>query len=161
MEKFQISIQNAKKNIRIADHMLVMTYPLIKDPKLLLSVLENINQAITNSISSILEYERIFKRIPPYQESFDSKLNMFRSKIMSRYGLNQEYLNLILEVNEILREHKKSPIEFSRDDRFVICSENYRMKTVGIPDLKKNIAKTKMFINQIELLVSKNAGIFK
>ncbi|MBU0471149.1 MAG: hypothetical protein KKF65_00865 [Nanoarchaeota archaeon] len=161
MEEFQQLILNAKKTIRIADHMLIMTFPMIKDPKILLAVLQNINSALANAMFSVVYYERLFKRIPQFQEDFDSKFNVFKGKIVEKYNINKAYLNLIQEIREILLEHKKSPIEFSRGDRFVICSSNYRMKTISVDDIKKHIAKTKLFIIDMERLVSKDAGIFK
>jgi len=161
MEEFQISIEKAKKTIRIADHMLIMTFPMVKDPKLLLAVLENTFSSLVSSMDSLLFYERLFKRVPPFQDSFDSKFNLFRERLVERHNINKEYLNLIQELRDILLAHKQSPVEFSRGDRFVICSSNYRMKTIGIDDLKKYIAKTKLFSVDIERLVSKDAGIFK
>ncbi len=141
--------------------MLIMTYPLVKDPKILLSVMDNVFLSLSSSINSIVTYERLFKRIPVSNDNFDSRFAVFRSKIVDRYKINKEYITLIQEVNSILKEHKKSPVEFSRQNKFVICSENYRLKTIGVPDLKKTIIKTKLFISEIERLVSKNAGIFK
>jgi hypothetical protein len=41
MEEFQVLRDKAVEKIKIADHMLFMTYPLVKDPKLLMSILEN------------------------------------------------------------------------------------------------------------------------
>ncbi|MBU0665747.1 MAG: hypothetical protein ABIC91_04990 [Nanoarchaeota archaeon] len=161
MEEFQEAREKAKKNIMIADHMLIMTYPLIKDPKLLLAVIENISSALNNAMTSVLLYERLFKRVPVFQDTFDSKFNVFRQRIVDRYQINKEYLKLIQEVREIISQHKKSPVEFARKDKFVICSENYRIKTLGVPEMKTYIAKTKMFIEDIVRIVSKNDGIFK
>ncbi|MCP3682530.1 MAG: hypothetical protein GY861_07545, partial [bacterium] len=42
MEKFQEAREKARKNINVADHMFCMTYPLVKDNRLLLAILENI-----------------------------------------------------------------------------------------------------------------------
>ena len=65
MEQFQESRDNAKKKIQIADHMLGVTYPLVKDTKLLVVIMENIFLAYTNAMAAILYHERLFKRIPP------------------------------------------------------------------------------------------------
>ncbi len=161
MEEFQTAIENAKKTIRIADHMLVMTFPLVKDPKLLLSVVDSTFSATLNAMYSVVYYERLFKRIPPFQDDFDSKFTTFKLRIVPRYKINKEYVNLIQELKEVLMEHKRSPMEFSRGDKFIICSSNYRMKTIGVPEMKKYIAKSKLFISDMERLVNKNAGIFK
>ncbi|MBC8500273.1 MAG: hypothetical protein ISS25_04710 [Nanoarchaeota archaeon] len=161
MEEFQVARDKAKKSIKVADHMLIMTFPLVKDPKLLLAVLENIFSALINAMSSLLYHERLFKRIPPFQENYDAKFTMFRDKLVQRHDINKESLKLMQEIREILLEHKNSPVEFSRGDRFVICSPTYRMKTISVNDIKKYIAKTKLFVADMERLVSKDAGIFK
>jgi hypothetical protein len=161
MEQFQVAAEQARKSIKVADHMLIMTFPMVKDPKILLSVTENIFAALTNSMSSLVYYERLFKRVPVFQEDFDSKFNIFKAHLVGRYNISREYLNIIQEIREILAEHRKSPVEFSRGDRFVICSSNYRLKTIGVLELKRYIAQTKMFMSDMERLVNKNAGIFK
>jgi len=70
MEKFQELRELSKKRIRVADHMLTMTYPLVQDSKLLLAVVENIFLALTYIMGSVLHYERTFKRIPLFQDDF-------------------------------------------------------------------------------------------
>lgn len=161
MEEFQSTLQTAKNKLKVADHMFVMTYPLVKDPKLLLAVVENIFQAFEKGMSSLLYYERLFKRIPLFQETFESKFNMFRDKLVPKFKIDEEHIKVMRNLKEILLEHKKSPIEFSRKDRFVICSENYRMKTISKDDIKKYIFKAKLFVSDIERLVSRDGRIFK
>lgn len=161
MEEFQKAVENAKKTIRVADHMLIMTFPMIKDPKLLLAVVENISSSLNSAVSSLVYYERLFKRVPVFQDTSESKMLIFKNNLVGKHNINKQYVNLITEIREILDAHKKSPVEFSRGDRFVICSENYRMKTISVDTLKKYIAQTKLFITDIERLVSKDAGIFK
>jgi len=160
MEKFQELREKAKQRLKIADHMLIMTYPLVKDAKLLLAVTENLFLSFTNAMSALLYYERIFKRVPPFTDNFEAKFKLFKEKCMDRYKINPEILKTMREIKEIIYEHKKSPVEFVRKDRFVICSENYRMKTITIEQLKKYISKAKEFVSQIERILSKGERIF-
>ena len=145
MERYNEEREGALKKIRVADHMLTMTYPIVQDPKILMAVLENIFQSMESSISSILYYERKYKRIPPFQDTFESKFNMFRMRCVERYSIPKEYLTLISEIKEIILKHKESPIEFRRKDKFVICSENYDIKTISIKDIKDFLIKSKLF----------------
>jgi hypothetical protein len=161
MEQFQESRQNAIRKLSVADHMLTMTYPLVQDPKLLLAVLENVFSAMENAMSSVLHYERLFKRIPAFQDSFESKLTVFKSRVQPKYKINEEYINLLYELREIIVEHKRSPVEFARKDKFVICSDNYKMKAISVPEIKKYIAKAKLFVQTAGFIVSKNEGIFR
>jgi len=161
MEKFQVLRDAAKKKIMIADHMLTITFPLVKDPKLLLAILENVFLAQTNAMSSVLEYERLFKRVPPFHDTFDSKLNMFQYKIMPRFKIDPVYLKAMKDIRSVIVGHKQSPVEFARKDKFVICSNDYQMKTLNISDVKKYIVLTKKFVKEMEILVSKNDQIFR
>ena len=160
MEKFQQLREESKKKLKIADHMLIMTYPLVQDTKLLLAVMQNIFLSLTYAMGSILHYERSFKTIPPFQDNFSSKFNMFRAKIVDKYKIDKDYVKFIEEVKDIIVQHKQSPVEFVRKDRFVICSDNYNMKTISIETMKEYLNKTKSFIAIASGIVSKNEEIF-
>jgi len=161
MEEFQQLKEIAQKKISLADHMLTMTYPLVKDTKLLLVVLENIFLAMTNAMGSVLHYERLFKRVPPFTDNFENKFSLFKEKCVTRYNINPEYTKLLREVKDIIVQHRKSPVEFVRKDRFVICSDNYKIKTVSIDQIKEYISRAKSFIQQTNFIVSKNERIFR
>lgn len=161
MEKFQEYREAAKKKITIADHMLTQTYPLVNDAKLLLTVLENVFLALSYSMNSVLSYDKLFKKISVFPENFEAKFHFFKAKCVPRYNIDKEYLSMIREIKDIIVAHKKSPVEFVRNDRFVICSDDYRMKTVSVDQLKKYIAKSKVFIKEANNIVSKNERLFR
>lgn len=161
MENFQEAREKAVKYIKIADHMLNHTYPLIKDSRLLLAALENTFLALTNSVASLLYYERTFKSIPPFQPTFESKFNLFREACIRKYKIEESYLTLMLDLKAIITDHKKSPVEFTRSGSFVICDERYRTRIISVDEMKKYISKTKMLIEKINSITSKNEGIFK
>ncbi len=161
MEEFQLLREKAKNRIQIADHMLTMTYPLVKDTKLLLVIMENIFLALTCAMSSILHYDRLFKRIPAFTDNFESKFNLFKERCIIKYNINKEYLKLLQDVKNIMVEHKKSPVEFERKGKFVICSDSYRLRTITINQIKDYIAKARAFIQTSIVIVSKNESIFR
>ena len=161
MEKFQELRQQAVQDIRKADHMLSTTYNLIQEPKILLSVAKNIFSASEKIMTAILEYERIFKRIPIFSDSFDLKLTIYRNKIEPRYKINKEFSKMLQDLNEIVKAHQKSPVEFSRKDKFVICSDSYEVRTLSKDDLKRMISKAKVFIEQLSNLTKENDGLFR
>ena len=68
---------------------------------------------------------------------------------------------MLKEIKDIIVQHRRSPVEFVRKDRFVICSDNYRIKTISIDQIKDYIAKAKNFIQLTNFIVSKNEGIFR
>nr|MCK4929743.1 hypothetical protein [Nanoarchaeota archaeon] len=160
MEQFQILRDKALQKIKVADHMLFMTYPLVKDPRLLLSIIENIFASLDYGVSALLQHERLFKRIPAFHDTFPSRFDMFKNKMIPRYKINPTYAKLIIDVRGIISEHKKSPVEFARKDKFIICSPSYSLKTIDINLVKKYIFETKIFVDNINKIVSKHEGIF-
>src|SRR3989338_8076831 len=104
MEKFQISKQNALQRIKAADHMLTQTYPMIKDTRILLSVANNICQAVEHCISSILHYDRLMRKIPPFHDNFESKFHIFRNTSAREHKL-AEFVPFISKVRDIEERH--------------------------------------------------------
>ena len=161
MEKFQELRDQANKKLKLADHILTMTYPMVKDPRLLLSSIENLFLAFTYGMSSLLYYEQLFKRIPRFQDNFTTKFDMFRDECSKRYNIDNEHLKIIQDIKEIIVSHKKSPIEFSRNDSLIICNHNYRMKTISANMIQNYVQKAKLFIKNISTIVSKDEFIFR
>lgn len=153
MERYEIACARARQDLKVADHMMNITYKLVNDPKMLLSIMQRLMSALTNTMGCVLHYERLYKRIPMFNESFENMYLIFKARTTRRYNINIEYLTLIEEVRQILNQHKKSPIEFSRKDKFVICSDDYRMKTISIENIKSFINKAKLFQTEAERMV--------
>ena len=155
MEKFNELMESAEKKLNVADHLLSMTYPLVKDPKLLLSVAENLFLAFSYALTSLLYYERHFKRIPPFQDNFSLKLQLFKDECAARYGIDNEQLKAMQELKEILIAHKKSPIEFPRKENFMIFNESYEARILTNSLLKDCFQKAKLFIKKLSTIVRK------
>ncbi|MBI1969910.1 hypothetical protein HYS48_04410 [Candidatus Woesearchaeota archaeon] len=155
MDRVLEAKEKALKNIRIADHMLTQTYPLVNDPKLLLSILENVFLSLTNAMAALLHHERMQKKIPPFQENFESKFHMLQSMVASKhrirgYTISPEQLRFIQEIKDAVIAHRKSPMEFVRKDSFIICTDdNYGMKMLSVEAMKQYISKAKQFILEV------------
>jgi hypothetical protein len=139
-------ISQAMKKVKVADHMLTQTYPLIKDPKILVAVVNNLFNGCNFAMNSVLDFERKYKRIHLFSSNFEQKYYLFKTKISPRYNFNKDTVRVIKILHDIVLEHKRAPIEFSRQDKFVICNENYRMRTI-------NVSQIKNYINLGRLLV--------
>ncbi len=145
-----MSFDNAKRKVMIADHMLVMTYKQLKDPKLLVAVLDNLYGAVKLGLSELLEKEREYKRIPAYGNTAESMFSVFRDKLSNKIGVSPESLRSISEILELHKEHKASPVEFSRKKEFIIANKDYRLKTLTEEKLKKHIKFTKELLQLLE-----------
>ncbi len=101
MEAYQLLARKAFNNFKAADHLTYVTLPLLKDTRLILTVLENLNLSLINGMNSILEYERLYRRISALPENLDLRLDVFKI-VGKRYNVTEEELNLIRSSKKIL-----------------------------------------------------------
>jgi hypothetical protein len=147
--EFQTLRNQALEKLKIADHLVGTTYSLVKEPKLLVSVIENIYQALDLTLSALLEYEKNFKTIPSYNQTFEGKMEVFRRKIVTKYDIKSDVTDFILDIKKTLDEHKKSNVEFTKKDAFVISDNNYNLTTLKIEDVKKVLIKAKHHVEEL------------
>ncbi len=149
-------LKEASRTIKVADHMISVTYPLVKDTKLLLAILENVYLTLTNSIAALAYYDRDHKRVPPFQDKFDSIFNVFAMRSAPMYKISPVYIEMVQDIQSMIKEHKKSPIEFARKDKFIICSDTYNIKSLSLEQINKYVTETKKFKEQIEVIITEN-----
>lgn len=130
--------------------MLTQTYPLVKDPKLLLGVLQNIIDAVDNGVHALLLQESLIGA------SFEERMMLFKRNLVRKHRIPDAFLRFIGELQEINKEHKRSPIEFARKERFVICDESYRLRTLNAEQLRRHIEKAKAFVGMVEEKVNQS-----
>ncbi|HKZ33662.1 MAG TPA: hypothetical protein VJ142_00280 [Candidatus Nanoarchaeia archaeon] len=138
MEKFLENVQEAEKNLRTIDHIVYVTFPLIKDKRLLLKVIQDIKGVVTHCITSILQYEYLYKRISLHRDSREN-FKTFTEKCAVKYNISKEEIRLFMELAEFVEKHKASPFEFVKEEKIVILSENSKPTTL-------TLGKTKEFL---------------
>jgi len=153
MDDYLGSLKRAKRNVQIADHMLTQTYPLVKDPKLLIAVLDNIFLAMSNAMDAILFHERSLKNIPPFHNSFESKFDVLKLRVAGKHDLENEHLMFMQDIKNLIAQHKASPVEFARKDKFVICSQEYDLTSVSLDEMKRFINKARSFVNTANRII--------
>ena len=140
-------LEEADRKTKIIDHMLYVTFPLIKDKKLLLKILSEAKISIANCINSILQYEYLNKNI---NLSKDAKFNFktFIEKCSKKYNISENEIKLIIELFEIAELHKQSPFEFSKGDKLIILTENMNQRDLTIDKVKEFLLLTKDIVRK-------------
>ncbi|NJL43818.1 MAG: hypothetical protein HC945_00625 [Nitrosarchaeum sp.] len=153
MEDVAGQLEAAKRALKVADHMLMVTYPLLKEMRLLLSITENLYKAMDAALQALVGKEREYRRIPYSGEGFEARLAVFRMHVMKKHGFMSEGADTLQWLHETLEERRRSPVEFERKGKFVMCSESYRMRTLSVDDLKKHMAVGKRFLAKVEAVM--------
>ena len=153
MELYQLYLKKASSFFKTADHLVYVTLPVVNDNKLIVTVLDNISMALSHGMDAILEYERLYKRILPLADNFESRFEVFKSRIIGKYGFINDEALIITELRKFIEERKEAPMEFTRQNKYVICSDNYRMKIISLDEIKKYLSMTKNFLLKINRIV--------
>ena len=149
MESVEELKERARKSLGVAEHMLNQTYPVVNDPKLILAIAGDIYTALVSSMDAVLMNDKEEKSL--LDSNFDSRLDAFKRLAPGRF--TDEDISLVSGFHEIMLEHKASPVEFPRKDRFVICDENYRCETISIDDMKNYLFKARLFVEKSESIM--------
>ncbi|MBN2881501.1 hypothetical protein JXM83_05630 [Candidatus Woesearchaeota archaeon] len=147
-------IELAKKEIYNANYLYTVTLPLVNEPKLLLSVLTRIQKALEYAITELVDLEIKYKFVESHGTSFDSKYDIFKLKLVDFYRIDKKYVNLIEQIRTYATKHKNSPVEFTKNDSFIICDNNYNVLVLSKSQISVFLQDSKSFINIVDTCVS-------
>ncbi len=156
MEEVLRLVKEANKSYETADHLTYVTYPMIKEIKLLITISENLYNSLIKGMDAILYYDRLYKRIGPFNSDFDSRFDIFKLKSIKRYNFDRDVILLIEDLRNILKHRKESPMEFVRKNKYIMCNSDYNMKTLTIEKIKSYLVRAKPFFSRLNTLLMKN-----
>jgi len=133
MEEFKITFQQAVKSLQIADHMTYVTFPLVNDKRLLLKIFDEIAKSITNCLQTIIYYENPITK-PDIQTIH---------KYAQKYNLSNQQLKEIFQILELNKKHKQSAVEFVRENRIIILSDNLKTQYLDLQAIKQQLLLAK------------------
>ena len=136
MEKILKPTTVAEKRIRRADHLIYKAFPLVGDKRILLQSIVEIKKAVTCCITSILQQEYLYKRIRLYKNP-KSNFKTFAERCSKDYNITKEEIDSILELFELAKKHEESPMEFIKEGKIIILSNNMESKTLTLEKAKK------------------------
>lgn len=150
-EKFIESLNIATQAFQTADHMTFITFPIIKEKRLLLKILSELSMAFLNIINAILQFEFHNRRIQLYKDAKEN-FNTFK-KIASQYEITPEQLKNIIEVIGLTEKHKKSPFEFVKEEKIMIMSDNMQTYILTIEKIKAYLLDAKDILRKVNLKI--------
>ena len=161
MERFQELREAAAKKLSVAEHLLTVTYPMVKDPKILLAVMENLYEALENGMDSLLQHDLQFKKIEVVPQDFNTRYTLFKEDVAKRHNIENKQAKLIGLARDVLHSHKESPVEFAHKEKFVICTDEYKTRTLTPETVKEQVMQAKDFLQKVRAAENNNERIFR
>ena len=98
MENYHELLNKAKKEIDSSDHLLFVTYNIVKDSKFVFSVTNQLIDAVKYAIEALLEFERKSKLIEPYPKQFNFMVDTFKKKVSERREFETSTLVFLIKL---------------------------------------------------------------
>lgn len=146
----QTAWNNALQQQKIAAHLLGVTFPLSKDPKLLLGVIYNLCGATEYALEALLLSEGIV-----VGEGLQSNLTALKLKSGQGSKITLEDIKFMHLLQEIKDKHKLSPMEFQRRKNLVICSKEYRLQILSVPEIKKYLQQSEELLQRLNSVINR------
>ncbi len=143
-------LSEALRRLKIADHLIYMTLPLVKDKRIFTTILTELGASLENIIVYTLIY---------YNKSIsDNSLENFNKflEINKKMDLlNDEDLKSLKAIHELNYLHKKSSVEIFNKNKIIILSDQLKSKTLSLEHIKKYYQSLKRFY----IIIAKTSNI--
>lgn len=129
--------------------MAYVSFPLIKDKKILLKIIIELKKAIAYEINAILQYEYLFKHIKLYKDPRDN-FNTFLNHSAKRFAITPQEIKLIQELIDINEIYKQSTMEFTKDEKLIILTGDLTKKVISVQKIKEFILLSKTILKKAQ-----------
>ena len=155
MEEIKELLIEAERKLSNVDHLLSVTFPVLNDSKILAPIAETLAQSALKALEALLCYERAYKRIHILPTNIDLMIDLFKTDIARRYKFERGLIVMLNDLKNLLQSRKKSAAEFVKNDKYVICSNEYYTTIITSEKLKSYKLLTANFINQVRVITSR------
>ncbi len=137
----------ALEELKLADHMIYVTLPLLDDKRIFINAVNHLSKAIHMIIKQFMINETDYKRLK-HLPSDDLLINEFINKYSRKLGLTvyNEMIKKIMRFNNV---RQRSSIKLKKNNKFIVISPEYSMESLSIDQVKEYLNKVKDLISKV------------
>ena len=148
MQDYNDQLTKARKELELADHIIYITYPIVKDKSLFLSAVTHLTNSAVSAIDLFLNREKDFKKILMLPPSTKLRAKFFAENYNCVYNSSTDFWRDLMDMIEFT-ESKPEKVEFEKQERICVLNENYKILRFDMEKIKKNIVSVKDLISKI------------
>lgn len=152
--RFSLLLADANRQVQIADHLLTVTFPVVNDPKIMLSVMEHCRRALEDAADAVVDYHvsRGEYELPEaIKHGKQDPIAAFTDLVKIRkphIAAADDAIKLCHDLRLTLQQHKEAHTAFKREDKLVIAGEGFSfLKEVTPAELKRSLSTIKAFVH--------------
>ncbi len=149
MENYHELINKAQKEIDSSDHLLFVTYNIVKDSKFVFSVTNQLIDAVKYALEALLEFERKSKLIEPYPKQFNFMVETFKKKVAERREFEEKTLIFLNKLVSMEQTIDSSSLNFRRGDTYVLADEDFGTQSIELQTIKSYFSSAQEFVSKV------------
>ena len=143
LEKAYSLLENAKAKVRNADHLVYVTYPVVREDRLFVKIFELIHEALKDVIKASLFFDYAWKRIVMTQD-FKEDFEIFKRR-REFYNITTGEIGVIVELFRMMNDYQR--VSMSEHHTF---QEVLFLRRVNVSKLKDYLSVSSSIVNKIE-----------
>ncbi|MBT5274604.1 hypothetical protein HOH11_01180 [Candidatus Woesearchaeota archaeon] len=156
MENYHELLNKAKKEIDSSDHLLFVTYNIVKDSKFVFSVTNQLIDAVKYAIEALLEFERKSKLIEPYPKQFNFMVDTFKKKVSERREFETSTLVFLNKLVLMEQTIDSSSLNFRRGETYVLADEEFGTQAIELQTIKSYFSDAKSFVEKVGEIIEQD-----
>jgi hypothetical protein len=149
MGNYHELINKAQKEINSSDHLLFVTYNIVKDSKFVFSVTNQLIDAVKYALEALLEFERKSKLIEPYPKQFNFMVEIFKKKVSERREFDKRTLIFLTKLVVMEQTINTSSLHFRRGDTYVLADEEFGTQAIELQTIKSYFSSAQEFVTKV------------
>lgn len=146
-------INEAIKEVKIADYVLQITNRVIKDKKIVVSTLIHLKKSLILSITAYLTFEKEKGNIHNIFSDENLLLNYFFEKYSSKFSISSDSKKDIMTIFNSIKSYDLRGMILEKNDKYTFISENYELINFKFDEIKKFIKTVLDLCKNIEGMI--------
>ncbi len=144
-------VEDSLSELRLADHMIYVTLPLLNDKRIFINAVDHLGNAIGLAIREFMKKEKDYKRLS-YLPEDELLIDEFIKKYCTNTKL-AKYAGMIKDITAFNKVRSNSSIKLKRNDKFIVISPEYTMTALSIEQVKNYLKMAKEFVEKMRSLI--------
>jgi hypothetical protein len=132
-------INEAIKEVKIADYVLQITNKVVKDKKIVVSTLIHLKKSLLLSIKAYLTFEKEKGNIHNVFSDENLLLDYFLNKYSSKFSLNEDNKKDIMIIFNSIKSYDLRGMVLEKNDKYTFITNNYELINFKFDEIKKFI----------------------
>lgn len=142
------AIELALNELKLADHMIQVTLPLLNDRMIFINAVSHVYNAVKRVINEFLQKEFDYKRLDILPKE-EERVALFLKEYILKLRL-KDYNDVINKLETFNKFKNRSSVKLQRNDKFVIITPEYETFSISETEIKAYIKKVELFLNNIK-----------